>query len=157
MKWPASLAKLKQRYEDWRYGFIDPKAKLGKRGEQAAAIFLRRLGYTIVSESESDRGGEIDLIAIDSSQRNRRVIVFVEVKTQASRLPGNPADRVDDDKQRRLTRAALRFLKRKRLLDHPCRFDVVAVWWQDKDSPTPNRIEHYKHAFEAAGESQFFA
>lgn len=157
MKLPARIVRLWQRYEQWRFGTIDPDAKLGKRGEQAAAIYLRRKGYLILAESESDRAGEIDLIAIDSSDRRRRVIVFIEVKTQASRLPGNPADRVDQEKQKRLTRAALRYLKRKQLLEHPCRFDVVAVWWQDQTSPLPNRIEHYRHAFEAVGDGQFFA
>lgn len=157
MKWPAGLVRLFHRYEDWRFGTIDPAAKLGKRGEQAAAIYLRRKGYFILAEGESDRAGEIDLIAIDSADRRRRVIVFVEVKTQASRLPGNPADRVNLEKQKRLTRAALRYLKRKQLLEHPCRFDVVAVWWQDQASLVPNRIVHYQHAFEAVGDGQFFA
>ena len=157
MKVPAGLLRIWKRYEDWRYGTIDPGAALGKKGEQAAAIYLRRKGYFILAESESDRAGEIDLIAIDSSDRRRRTIVFVEVKTQASRLPGNPADRVDLEKQRRLTNAALRYLKRKQLLENPCRFDVIAVWWQDPGSSTPNRIEHYLHAFEAIGDGQFFA
>lgn len=141
-----------RRYVDWRYGGIDPKAPVGKRGEQAAARLLRRKGLLIVAESESDRGGEIDLIAIDP---RRKLIVFVEVKTHSTLKPGHPAERVDEAKQGRVTRAALRYLKRKKLLGWPCRFDVIAVWWPYKTAE-PDRIEHYEAAFEAAGEGQLY-
>jgi len=147
----------RERYQGWRFGTIDSTAKIGKRGEQAAAILLRRKGLTIVAEGETDRGGEIDLIAIERQRGQRPTIVFVEVKTLASRKPGHPADRVDDQKQRRLTAAALRFLKRNRLLQHRARFDVVAVWWPDQDLPRPQRIQHYEHAFEAVGKNQFYS
>lgn len=146
------VRRLRGRYVDWRYGAIDPKARIGKRGEQAAARLLRRKGLTVVAEGEADRAGEIDLIAID---RRVRKVVFVEVKTLATHKPGHPADRVDEAKQRRITHAALRYLKRKRLLGWPCRFDVIAVWWPD-ETPEPDRIEHYESAFESAGEGQFY-
>lgn len=142
-----------QRYQDWRFGSIDPKAPLGVRGEQAAARLLRKRGLAVIAQSESDRGGEIDLIAID---RRPRTIVFVEVKTLASSKPGHPADRVDANKQARITRAALRYLRRNQLLSARCRFDVVAVWWP-RDAAEPQRIEHYRSAFEATGVDGFFS
>lgn len=141
------------RYIAWRYGAIDPDAKIGKRGEQAAARLLRRQGLVVIAESESDRAGEIDLIAID---RKRSLVIFVEVKTFSTRKPGHPAERVDENKQGRITRAALRYLKRNSLLGCRCRFDVIAVWWPDK-TPEPQRIQHYQAAFEAVGEGQFYA
>lgn len=147
------LARFRDRYQDWRYGGIDTKARLGTRGEQAAARFLRGRGYTILAQSESDRAGEIDLIATD---RGRRQIIFVEVKTLASTKPGHPADRVDENKQARITRAALRYLQRCKLLNCPCRFDVVAVWWPE-DHVMPARIEHYPGAFEACGVEGFYS
>ena len=146
------LDRLRQRFFDWRYGAIDPHAAVGKRGEQAAARLLRRKGLLVVAESESDRGGEIDLIAID---RRTKTIVFVEVKTHSTTKPGHPAERVDAAKQGRVTRAALRYLKRRQLLGNPCRFDVVAVWWPSH-LDQPEKIEHYEAAFEAAGEFQLY-
>ena len=139
-------------YVDLRFGAIDPSARVGKRGEQAAARLLRRKGLVVVAESESDRGGEIDLIAVD---RRHRTIVFVEVKTHSTTKPGHPAERVDETKQGRVTRAALRYLKRKQLLGTPCRFDVIAVWWPN-ETPEPEKIEHYEAAFEAAGDFQMY-
>ena len=149
----AVLRRLAKRWDDWRYGTVDPDAPLGRRGEQHAARLLRRKGVLIVAESESDRGGEIDLIAVD---KRSRTIIFVEVKTLRTTRPGHPAERVDENKQARITRAALRYLKRRGLLGTPCRFDVVAVWWP-AGSDEPTRMEHYEHAFEAAGDFQMWA
>ena len=139
-----------ERYLAWRYGAIDSTAPLGRRGEQAAARALRRRGWKILAHSESDRLGELDLIALDG-----RTLVFVEVKTLASRRPGHPAERVDADKQRRITQAALRYLKRHRLLEQRARFDVVAIWWPET-APRPVRLELYENAFAAQGEGQWF-
>lgn len=146
------MCALRRRYLDWRYGAIDREAPIGRRGEQAAARLLRQKGLTIVSLSESDRAGEIDIIAAD---RRTKTLIFVEVKTLQTTLPGHPADRVDDQKQARITRASLRFLKRRRLLGTPSRFDVVAVWWPTGHED-PSRIEHYEHAFEATGDAGFW-
>jgi putative endonuclease len=96
----------------------------------------------IVARSDKAKLGEIDLVAVD-----QRTVVFVEVKTRTTHDAGHPADAVDHNKQRRLTRAAQGFIKRHHLEDVSARFDVVAVTWPDaKKQPV---IEHYRHAFEA--------
>ncbi|MEQ8786673.1 MAG: YraN family protein [Pirellulaceae bacterium] len=128
---------------------ILPTRTLGQRGEAAAARFLKRLGYKIVARSQRDVLGEIDLVAVDG-----RTIVFVEVKTRRSLDAGHPAEAVDADKQRRLTRLALGYLKRHRLLEHRARFDVVAVLWSDGQRRP--HIEHFRSAFEASGEGRMF-
>ena len=122
---------------------------LGRRGEDAAARYLRRLGYVIVARGHRDNIGEIDLVAIDG-----RTVVFVEVKTRTTHDAGHPADAVDDAKQKRLTRLALSYLKRHDLLECRARFDVVAVTWPERGRPT---IEHFKDAFEAVGMDGMYA
>jgi putative endonuclease len=121
---------------------------LGDRGERAAARHLKRAGLRILMRGYRTPWGEIDLIA-----REESVLVFVEVK---ARRRGDPAEAVTPEKQRRLTLAALHFLRRYRLLerDQPCRFDVVAVVWPD-DGRAPD-IAHLRHAFEAVGRGQMF-
>ncbi len=124
--------------------------KLGERGEAAAARFLKRRGYKIVARSLRDRLGELDLVAVD-----KRTVVFVEVKTRTSHDAGAPADAIDANKQARMTRAALGYLKRHRLLSHAARFDVVAITWPEgKRRPT---IEHIPNAFEATGQFQMYS
>ncbi len=144
----------------WLTGSFDPALPLGLRGELAAARFLRRKGYTILEHSASDRLGEVDLVALaprerGQSKRSRR-LVFIEVKTRSDSTSDHPADRVDQQKQQRLTRSALRYLKEHRLLDHPARFDVIAVWWP-AGGLRPSRIEHFENAFEPTGVSSFFS
>jgi len=123
---------------------LDRRLPLGRRGENAAARHLQRLGYTIVARGARDPVGELDIVAVD-----RRTVVFVEVKTRATHQAGHPAEAVDEHKQRRMTRLALAYLKRHDLLECRARFDIVAVTWPDGDKrPT---IEHFKDAFEAIG------
>jgi putative endonuclease len=123
---------------------LDRRLPLGRRGENAAARFLRRLGYIVVARGQRDPLGELDLVAVDG-----RTIVFLEVKTRSSDDAGHPADAVDADKQRRMTRLALSYLKRHDLLECKSRFDVVAITWPAGDKRPV--IEHFKDAFEAVG------
>lgn len=124
---------------------------LGEQGEDVAARYLRRRGFTIVSRRNRNRRGELDLVAVED-----RTVVFVEVKTRRSNAAGDPADAVDWRKQRKLTRSALVFLKAHGLLEQKARFDVVAVKWP-KDARRPE-IEHIRDAFEAVdAQGQFFS
>lgn len=127
-----------------------PPLSLGQRGEAAAAKFLRRKGYKIVARGNRLDPGELDLVAVDG-----RTVVFVEVKTRESAEMGHPVEAVDADKQRRLTRLAVTFLKRHKLVDYPARFDVVAIIWPlGVKRPT---IEHFPNAFEAVGEGGMYS
>ena len=112
---------------------------LGNRGEQAAEKYLRALGWKILSRGARVRHGEIDIIALEG-----RTLVFVEVKT---RRRGYPKESITLEKQRRLTRAVLRFSKRHGLLDQRGRFDVIAITWPELDQPP--HIEHIRNAFAA--------
>jgi putative endonuclease len=119
----------------------------GSRSERRAERFLRRLGYRILARNYRCDQGELDLIALDGA-----VIVFVEVRSSEGNDPGQPAASVDRIKQQRLTRLALHFLQRKRLLGRAARFDVLAVNWPaDRRDPT---ITHYPNAFEATDRFQ---
>ncbi len=121
----------------------------GNRGERVAARFLKKLGYKILVRQARSKVGEIDLIA-----RDGETIVFVEVKTRSSHATGHPSEAVGYQKQKQLTRAALFWLKERNLLDHRCRFDVIAITWQDGQHPV---VEHFIHAFEATDSGQMFS
>jgi putative endonuclease len=134
----------------WLAERFSSEKSLGRRGEDAAARFLKRLGYRIVERGHDSRLGEIDIIAVD-----RRTVVFVEVKTRTSADAGRPVDAVDSVKQRRMTQSALAYLKSHGLLENAARFDVLAVTWP-ADSRRP-QIEHYTNAFSPQGAQQFFS
>jgi putative endonuclease len=127
-----------------------PPRDLGQKGEAAAARHLVRSGYRIVARGHRSDFGELDLIAVEG-----KTIVFVEVKTRHSHDAGHPTEAVDEVKQQRLTRAALAYLKKHRLLEFPARFDVIAVTWpQGTRKPM---IQHIQGAFEASGRGQMFS
>jgi putative endonuclease len=120
---------------------------LGDRGERAAARFLRRNRMRVILRGYRTPQGEIDLIARDGD-----TLVFVEVKT---RRQGIPAEAVTPQKERRLTLAALHFLKAHGLLECRGRFDVIAIVWPDEKGKP--RIEHIRDAFPPIGRGQMFS
>jgi putative endonuclease len=126
------------------------KKLLGDRGERTAARYLRRQGFKILARQYSNRFGEVDLIALDGDW-----VVFVEVKTRQNAAAGLPVEAVTPEKQSRLTRAALAFLKARGLLEARARFDVVAVMWP-ANSKRPE-IEHYRNAFPPVGSGQMYS
>lgn len=133
----------------WLGRYFPPKT-LGQRGEAAAERFLRRRGYKTLGRGSRIGPGELDLVMLD-----HETIVFVEVKTRQSDEMGHPAEAVDEDKQRRITRAAVTFLKRHRLLERAARFDVVAITWPSgRGRPA---IEHIPSAFEAVGAWELYS
>lgn len=121
----------------------------GSRSERAAARFLKKLGYRILARNFACPLGELDLIALDG-----QTIVFAEVRSTEATDDAGPAHSVDRAKQQRLTRMALYFLQKKRLLNQAARFDVLTVSWPaNKKDP---RIKHWQTAFEATGAFQMF-
>ncbi|QDU29783.1 hypothetical protein ETAA8_48980 [Anatilimnocola aggregata] len=138
--WPI-FSRLTSQLAAWRSKYFPPLS-LGQRGERLAARYLRRKGYIIIARGHRDHFGEIDLIAVDG-----RTVVFVEVKTRTDQDAGHPADAVDLDKQRRLTRAAKAYRQRHDLHEVSMRFDVIAITWPP-GSKQP-LVEHFQNAFEA--------
>src|SRR5881296_3813638 len=112
----------------------------GAHGETLACRFLRRKGYKILYRNfKGHSGGEIDIVC-----RHNDTLVFVEVKTRTREDFGRPVTAVDRQKQKRISRGGLSWL---RMLDNPdilFRFDVVEVIVTEEASP---RIELIKNAF----------
>jgi putative endonuclease len=91
--------------------------------EEVAKAYLQRLGYRVVAENYSARGGEIDLIV-----EAEGVLVIVEVKQRRRDLCGTPAEQLTPKKLVRLQQAALLYLaERYGRDDLPLRFDAVLV------------------------------
>ena len=115
------------------------RLSLGKKGEELAATKLKAMKYQILERNYRCPLGEMDIIA-----REKGSLVFVEVKTRATKDFGGPAAAVHERKQRQLSRVALLYLNQKKIRDIPARFDVVAV---DLSGSKP-RIEVIQNAFD---------
>lgn len=112
---------------------------LGRRGEDAAAAYLERIGYTIVERNWQTKAGEIDLVALDGP-----TVVMCEVKTRRSIRKGTPEDAVTPTKQRRICRLADAYLQHAGLTDVPVRFDVVTLLVLAEDRAL---LRHHRAAF----------
>ena len=132
---------------DWLARHTLPPEKMpahqrtGRRGEQDAYFFLRKLGYTIVARNYRTprRRGEIDLIGWD-----RDVLCFIEVKTRTSRDLKTPEAAVDRHKRREVAAVAREYLRR---LPPSCqwRFDIVSVYYAQLPA-SPPQIEVFRNA-----------
>jgi putative endonuclease len=117
---------------------MDYRPALGRAGEDAAAAFYVRNGFTVVERNWRCSAGEIDLIV-----RRGPLVVFCEVKTRSSATRGLPSEAVDRRKQARLRRLAGRWLAERRPRARDLRFDVIAV-----DAGSSRReLTHVPNAF----------
>jgi len=125
----------------------DPKPwqhRVGRRGEEEAYFYLRKLGYAIVARNfRSPRcRGEIDMIGWD-----KEVLCFIEVKTRTSREVKPPEAAVDYHKRREVAEVAREYL-RHASHSYQWRFDIVSVYY-DGETSRP-QIEVFRNASLAA-------
>ena len=120
---------------------------LGAQGEKTAVDFLKEKGYNILARNYKTKLGEIDIVAYDKG-----TLVFVEVKARQSQKYGLPYEAVSRIKQRRISKAAVWFLKENNLLNKKARFDVVSVAYPEEDKP---KLDLFKNAFELDGAYTF--
>mgnify|MGYP005858159019 CR=1 FL=1 len=116
-----------------------PHLQRGRRGERTAQQYLKRAGLKFLTANYRTPRGEIDLVF-----RDGECLVFVEVKTRSSEEWVRPAVAVDAEKQRRLSLAALDYL---RCLGNPrirMRFDIVEVLVAEGEAP---EVRHLPNAF----------
>jgi putative endonuclease len=117
-----------------------PHLKTGRIGEKQAETFLKKAGLKIIARNVHVGYDELDLIA-----RQGDTLVFVEVKTRKNEDFGRPAAAVNRAKRKKLSRAAMHFLKKRKLRPPYIRFDVVEVIGDKPD------IRHIQNAFQLEG------
>ena len=88
--------------------------ELGKWGEDVAADYLQRQGYTIIERNWKSGHRDLDIIALDGN-----TLVFVEVKTRRNRIFTDPETAVDYQKIVNLQHAANHYVKYKHILYRP--------------------------------------
>lgn len=112
----------------------------GKKGEDAAALWLAENGHTVLERNW--RGGhcEIDIVTADKDGLH-----FVEVKSRRAPVAADPLVNVTASKQKNLVHAALSYLhsKGRRFADAEVNFDIVTVIFEK----TTTIIQYYPQAF----------
>lgn len=114
---------------------------IGDFGENAAAMYLKHKGYTILERNFHSHFGEIDIIARDKDG----FYVFVEVKTRKNTLYGRPSEYVDYKKQSRIRKTALYYTHSDSV---DMRFDIVEIIYsQTNEESKIDEINHIENAF----------
>lgn len=114
----------------------------GALGEEAARKFLLKKGMAFLVSNIRTQGSEIDLVFRESD-----CLVFVEVKTRSGEEWNRPAAAVDARKRRRLSRAAMEYLRRIQNPKTRLRFDIVEVLLENG---AVKEIRHLPNAFALA-------
>lgn len=118
------------------------KTDIGRIGEDHVCSYLIKRGYEIVERNYRIRGGEIDIIAV-----NTEFIIFVEVK---SRKPGSLVsgfDSVDKRKQSLIIRTASDFCCKHPNKLQP-RFDIAQVIISEQRVLS---IDYIQNAYDTTG------
>ena len=115
---------------------------LGAWGEALAAEALRKKRYEIVAAGYRSRFGEIDLIA-----RNKKYLVFVEVKLRKTADFARAMEYVDYRKQDKIRITASMYLSQNPTALQP-RFDVIEIYAPEGTATRKPEIYHMEDAFQ---------
>ena len=115
---------------------------LGAWGEALAAEYLRKKRYQMVAAGFHSRFGEIDLIVKD-----RKYLVFVEVKLRKNADFAKAMEYVDRRKQDKIRMTASIYLSQNPTALQP-RFDVIEIYAPEGTATVKPEIYHMEAAFQ---------
>jgi len=116
----------------------DNSQNLGKKGEEYAVKYLKKLGYLILETNWRVRKLEVDIIAKDGEN-----LVIVEVKARSTNVFGEPEVFVSKKKQSNLIKAAHEFIQQIDF-NGETRFDVISIL----ENNGKFIVKHIQNAFE---------
>jgi putative endonuclease len=99
----------------------------GGIGENLAVQFLKKNKYHIIERNFRTRSGEIDIIALDTSEKEQ-VLCFIEVKARKSAAYGTPLEAIGFYKLQALVRTAQFYQSIHPNSPKSLRIDAVSVF-----------------------------
>lgn len=114
--------------------------EIGELGENYACNYLKKRHYKILERNFKCRQGEIDIIAMDTTNQE---LVFIEVKSRTNLKFGYPSEAVDTRKQKHIYKTAKYYIYKNRIKNIAIRLDIIEVYLYRCD----NNINHIKQAF----------
>lgn len=108
---------------------------LGQTKENQAAAWLKQNQIQLLHQNYRCKGGELDLIGLDSGN----TLLFIEVKYRKNSQHGHPSEFVTPAKQQRVILCAQTYLqKHPQYQNHAMRFDLL---WFENNQTTPNWVQ----------------
>ncbi|MFT5892183.1 MAG: putative endonuclease [Dokdonia sp.] len=112
--------------------------ELGEWGEEYATLYLIKQGYTILDRNWFYNKAELDIVC----QKEKGVLVVVEVKTRNSEFFGDPQSFVTQAKIKNIVKVTNEYVISKDL-DVEVRFDIIGVLKNSKQEA----LTHFEDAF----------
>lgn len=103
-------------------GRCGDRIRVGRRGEELAAVYLMDAGHIVLARNWRVGHLEIDIVTMA-----RDGIHFVEVKSRIFPTEAEPEEYVSPAKQRKLAAAAVRWMTQNGQTDAEACFDVVSI------------------------------
>ncbi len=120
----------------WQIKNSEERIELGKKGENIAASFLKKNGYKIIKRNYRIGHSDIDILAMD-----KKILVFIEVRTKSETARGMPEETLTVKKLNRMKKTAELYIAFNRY--RGCaRIDAVCIILDN--SNTVKHLKHYK-------------
>jgi len=113
------------------------KLVVGCQGEAIAKRYLQNKDYKIIEQNYRNKYAEIDLIAFD-----KKVLVFIEVRTKIGEKFGIPEESLNQNKIKKLIKNAAVYTAQKGFI-RDYRIDAICIVL-DEDKKI-KRIDHYQN------------
>lgn len=130
--------------------YIKNKVQFGRCGENLIAEHLKQKGFFIAAMNYKSPHGEIDIIA-----ENKKIVVFVEVKTRTGVSATLPREAVTKQKQQHILYTAKHYLFRSHSRLIP-RFDVAEIILPSPQDWEHATVRYFENAFGAKNGNGFF-
>ncbi len=116
------------------------KREIGFEFEELAKKYLIEKGMRYIESNFYTRYGEIDLIFTD---KDEKILVFVEVRYRKNNEFGEPLETINEKKQEKIVISSQIYIKNKKW-KQDIRYDVIGI---KKDKLGNNKINWIKNAF----------
>ena len=116
------------------------KREIGFEYEELAKKYLITKGMRYIESNFYTRYGEIDLIFTD---KDEKILVFVEVRYRKNNEFGEPLETINGKKQEKIVISSQIYIKNKKW-KQDIRYDVIGI---KKDKLGNNKINWIKNAF----------
>ena len=110
---------------------------IGYLGEAIAKKYLQNKGYRFIEQNYKTKYAEIDLIV-----RDKRILVFVEVRTKTREQFGSPEESLNRNKINKLIKNAAAYVAQKGYVKD-YRIDAICIVLDEKKKI--KRINHYQN------------
>ena len=118
--------------------------ELGRHAEDLAAEYILSLGWRIIARNTRNKYGELDIIALDNSDKDNSELVIIEVRARTIGKIQSPADSIGSRKLHSLINSSRLFIEDNLNWPGFWRIDLIGITITEKNHPDNWTLEHIR-------------